>query len=261
MIWQELPFKFEVNFGDLSLGGVYMMTMDTGHYYIGSTKNFKTRISCHKTSFRKNYPDNERMRVLAANCKSIRFDVLELIKDPSMLKQRENFYLSSKWGDPLLINSNKAKDEKSRWKAGTVTKKKKNTSDKGRPAFYKKVINTITGEVYNSVYDLSVQTGRPVKQYVKKLNGERNNNTPYKYLDGVRHVAYKSEGYIDKGACPGGVQTIKKAVNQFDIDGNLIEVHTSTRAAAKKLGTKDRYIRWVARGTYRQWHGFVFKYV
>lgn len=193
MIWEELPFELEIKRDDLSLGGVYILTTDTGHYYIGSTRNFGIRIKCHKTSFRKGYPDNKQLRFAADSCKKMEFSVLEIVKDHSLLKNREDFYLSSRWGDPLLLNRTKPVIENSKWNPEKVGRYRKPTKG-GRLIYFKKVINTVTGEIFNSTKDISAMTGLPPRYYNRRLNGERKNNTPYQYIEGERHAVYKSKG-------------------------------------------------------------------
>jgi hypothetical protein len=49
--------------------------------------------------------------------------------------------------------------------------------------FAKKVINTETNEIYNSVSELCKILGLNYKTITNKLNGHRKNNTPFKYID------------------------------------------------------------------------------
>lgn len=53
---------------------------------------------------------------------------------------------------------------------------------KNRPKGYKKVVNTKTGEIYNTVLELSVELGVTLRAIRRKLAGERPNNTPYRYF-------------------------------------------------------------------------------
>ena len=51
-----------------------------------------------------------------------------------------------------------------------------------------------------------------------------------------------------------------KPVAQYDLNGNLIKEYPSVRAAARELKVDDKAIIQVAKGKYKQWNGFVWKY-
>ena|ERR1700749_983599 len=53
---------------------------------------------------------------------------------------------------------------------------------KGYPKGYKKVVNVETGEVYGTVFELSVTLGVSIRSIRRKLSGERRNDTKYRYL-------------------------------------------------------------------------------
>jgi hypothetical protein len=52
-----------------------------------------------------------------------------------------------------------------------------------------------------------------------------------------------------------------KAVAQYDLKGNFINEFPSIRAAARALKIEDKAIIQVAKGKYKQWNGFVWKYM
>jgi len=52
-----------------------------------------------------------------------------------------------------------------------------------------------------------------------------------------------------------------KPVAQYDLKGNLINKYPSIREAARQVHIEDKAIIQVAKGKYKQWKGFVWKYL
>jgi len=52
-----------------------------------------------------------------------------------------------------------------------------------------------------------------------------------------------------------------KPVAQYDLEGNLITTYPSIREASRQMQIEDKAIIQVAKGTYKQWNGFVWKYI
>jgi hypothetical protein len=118
----------------------------------------------------------------------------------------------------------------------------------------KKVSNIDTGEVFKSVEEVSVRTGMHFKKLRRMLNGERYNNTPFRYL-GEEYLS--KEKPVKIKICPfipyafGAITTRKeykrsknpfaqwKRVIQYDLQGNEIAIHRSIREAARSVGAKD----------------------
>lgn len=59
------------------------------------------------------------------------------------------------------------------------------------PKVYKKVRNTQTGEIYESVLKLGELIGMKPKEIRRRLSGERPNNLPYEYVNGEYTVVYR----------------------------------------------------------------------
>jgi len=55
--------------------------------------------------------------------------------------------------------------------------------------------------------------------------------------------------------------TNSKPVAQYDLNGGLIRTYLSIRQASKELKLDDKAIIQVAKGKYKQWNGFVWKYL
>lgn len=52
-----------------------------------------------------------------------------------------------------------------------------------------------------------------------------------------------------------------KAVAQYDLEGNLIKQYPSIREAVRQSNFGDKAIIQVAKGLYKQWGGFIWKYL
>src|ERR1700744_3944779 len=52
----------------------------------------------------------------------------------------------------------------------------------------------------------------------------------------------------------------RKPVEQYDLEGNLINQFASIREASRKMHIDDKAIIQVAKGLYKQWNGYVWKY-
>ncbi|TRW23800.1 hypothetical protein FMM05_11580 [Flavobacterium zepuense] len=52
-----------------------------------------------------------------------------------------------------------------------------------------------------------------------------------------------------------------KPVAQYDLDGNLVKEFRSIKEASRELRLSDKAIIDVAKGIYKQWNGFVWKYI
>lgn len=52
-----------------------------------------------------------------------------------------------------------------------------------------------------------------------------------------------------------------KPVAQYDLEGNLINQYPSVKEASRQVHIADKAIIQVAKGMYKQWNGFVWKYI
>ncbi|MBB6126351.1 NUMOD4 domain-containing protein [Mucilaginibacter lappiensis] len=53
----------------------------------------------------------------------------------------------------------------------------------------------------------------------------------------------------------------KKPVGQYDLNGNLIHQYSSVREASRQVKLDDKAIIGVAKGIYKQWNGFIWRYI
>lgn len=79
------------------------MILDEKHFYIGSSKDLKTRFNLWKYSIEIGKSKNRRVRDLTKTTKHIRFEVIELVESGNH-RDREGVYLQKYWGDPLMLN-------------------------------------------------------------------------------------------------------------------------------------------------------------
>lgn len=89
--------------------GIYKFSLNTGHFYFGSSQNIKHRIGGHIRNFRpinqKRLNRHLKKHILMAT--SITFYVLEVIANSQERKQKEEQYLKSHKSDPLILNYKK----------------------------------------------------------------------------------------------------------------------------------------------------------
>ena len=52
-----------------------------------------------------------------------------------------------------------------------------------------------------------------------------------------------------------------KPIAQYDLNGNLINQYKSIKEASRQTGLDDKAIIQVAKGLYKQWNGFIWKYI
>jgi len=52
-----------------------------------------------------------------------------------------------------------------------------------------------------------------------------------------------------------------KPVAQYDLEGNLIKQYPSVKEASRQLHLSDKAIIQVAKGMYKQWNGYVWRYI
>lgn len=145
-----------------------------GYLSIGfSYNNIRKKYKCHRVVAKAFHPNPE-------NKPEVNHD--NFIKE-------DNFYLNLIWAT--------GKENTDHAKLGgrrPTAKPKIDIKSLGRIVRNKQVVNTATGIVYDSVADLVKEAGcKNVKELRRRLGGERQNNTPYKYTG-----EYSSSRQIEK---------------------------------------------------------------
>lgn len=89
---------------DLVKSGIYKISFDN-YFYIGSTLNFKKRMSCLRTSCgSKGKPYNKKMAECLKLCTVISFEIIQIVEDVLLLRSIETEIINSFKGNPFLIN-------------------------------------------------------------------------------------------------------------------------------------------------------------
>lgn len=96
--WNYPKFKYKEN-----PPAIYRMDFDTGHFYIGSSKQIKTRINGWRTVFKNNRFSS---KILADALKNVTVVNLTIIEHPSLeiLHERETYYLNLYFNDHMCVN-------------------------------------------------------------------------------------------------------------------------------------------------------------
>lgn len=94
------------------------------------------------------------------------------------------------------------------------------------------------------------------KQISDTLKGRK---VPHETVEKQRQTMIEKfkSGYVNKGQ----IEAVSKTVCQYGLDGKLIKVHKSCKAAAEYVGRKDsKLIRQVCHGNRKQAYGYIWKF-
>lgn len=265
---------------------VYKFTLDNGEFYIGGAKSFRRRISQHRKNFLSSNC-NTRFIPGIGQSKQIVFEVIEIVKDISSRREREDFYIKLFWGNEKLINRAynsiggfKRTDEE-REKHRQAALKVKWTPERriAHKALMKEVMSR-PGYVCHlsliprnkkkvAVFDLH---NNYIKTYDSYRDASKELGIGLKQIQGVLSgLQRQSKGYILRDVDEnGGIiepPEIKKFprsnipvnVNVFDMDGNMVGSYRSIRDAEKSTGVHSRTIRKIFIGFQKTANGFTFK--
>ena len=107
------------------------------------------------------------------------------------------------------------------------------------------------------------------KLYIINKDGNGYNNRP-ENLQAITHSAKQLRAVArervlpflktaDRRAWKKNYST-SKPIEQYDLEGNFIKEYPSIKEAARQNRIEDKVIIQVAKGLYKQWNGFVWKY-
>lgn len=96
--------------------GVYKYTLDTGHFYIGSSKNIKDRVRNHSVYLKKGIGKgvNKEVGKVLYTAKSATFEVLALVEDKDDRIKAESDEIQKNFKNEKLLNCNKWADPKNK---------------------------------------------------------------------------------------------------------------------------------------------------
>lgn len=135
---RAIPIVFIHDGMERGAGGVYILSFSNGTFYIGSTRNFRTRIVAYKTEMRDGYTQSKRIKEAIENSEWVVFKVIEHIYELANLKIREDVYIKQHADDDRLLNraKNAFSNKGIKWTKEEIESMKKTLgkSDKrGRP--------------------------------------------------------------------------------------------------------------------------------
>lgn len=269
------------------VAGVYKITFDGKHFYIGGTNDFKARFSQWMNRIRAGNNKNRRIRELVKSCNEIRFEVIEIVKNGKH-RGREGEYLGKHWGDPLMLNY--CQDPNTclgiNWEPADLKIRRKTiVRNGGKPV----AVFDLDGKLlmkFEYLADASRYAGVSDGAIRDFLNGK----TPS--VKGFKFKWISVDGYIDppefikkKRAFNGrkvgdqarlnasiaqrkrfdnGGKISNKArrVNVYNKEGNLISTQPSIHSVYKMIGIKpDKRIEKILRGKRgKSCHGYTFQY-
>jgi len=84
---------------------IYKLSFPDGSFYIGSTTNFRQRLSGYKSSFKNSIGSVNKLIAAKANeFDVVFFDIMYVVQEHEELRCVENEYIKSSIGNPLLLN-------------------------------------------------------------------------------------------------------------------------------------------------------------
>ncbi|HTK20990.1 MAG TPA: NUMOD4 domain-containing protein [Mucilaginibacter sp.] len=106
--------------------------------------------------------------------------------------------------------------------------------------------------------------------YIINVDGDGYNNRP-ENLKAVTHSEKQLRAYSRDRVPVSNLKTADRTnwkrndttgrpVSQYDLKGNLLNEYKSVKEAMRQTGIWDKNIIEVAKGKYKQWNGFVWKY-
>lgn len=110
----------------------------------------------------------------------------------------------------------------------------------------KKVIDLDTGQIFDSVIDVSKFLNKPSGTIAKWLNGQRKNPTNLVFLENN----FRKEKFS---------KDIRKPILQFDLNNNFIQEFDSILDAQRFLGLKSSHIAECVKGKLKTSNGYIWK--
>ena len=230
---------------------VYRMTFDGGCFYIGSTIDFKKRISKWKERLVKGVNKNYLVSRAFSKCSVVDFSILELVNEGIDCRGIEDIYLKANTGNPLLLNLSLNAFVSGLKKSNSEYSKPYNIVNKQRCAKFDLDGNKL-GE-----YD----TVKSAAKSINVLSISRCFRCSSVSILGYKFRRINKDNTIEEPPIekPIAVKTYKKykkrtsvmvnrkentanhkAVSKFSLDGIYIETYPSMTAAAKSVGLKDQ---------------------
>jgi len=89
----------------LNNSGVYKVTFSNGCFYFGSSGNFKKRFNIFRGQFNgTTRVDNKNMLTVMKSCKVAFFEIVSILNDMSVYKDKETELIKGDYENPLMLN-------------------------------------------------------------------------------------------------------------------------------------------------------------
>lgn len=241
------------------VGGIYAIRVEGYEkFYVGSTVNLYTRCNQHFNDLRKNKHCNKRLQRIFNKYDETLFifEILEEIEDKNNLIDKENEYFLL-FGFDILVNNCK--------KAGSTLGAEFHNSEEVRNKISKSVKKLWEDETYrNNMLEKFNTTERNKK--ISEANSKRIipphiRERISNFHKGNTYRRGKTMSEEAKIKLSESQSTKKKKVQQFTLDGELIQTFESIRSAAKSLDKCKTGIVDCCNGKLRKSYGFVWKFL
>ena len=88
---------------------IYRLSFPDGSFYIGSTTNFRQRLSGYKSNFKNSIGNVNKLVAAKANIFDISFfEIIYRLEDNEQLLEIEDNYIKANVGNPLSLNRSKS---------------------------------------------------------------------------------------------------------------------------------------------------------
>jgi len=255
--------------------GIYkIINIVNGKVYIGQSKNLKTRYGIHLYKIKKMEHHNDYLQNAFNKHGEVNFkyEILEEIKDLSLLNSREKFWIDNYGGinsndnynlkDPLLNEYNDYVRKKlSESNAG---KNNPNYGNKWSDKQRKRMSDSIKGKSWEELYGEEKSDEMKKKATERKLGSVQSDETKEKIRQaniGDKNPAY-GKGDRQKGKKNpnfGKASSQRKVLLQFSKEGDLIKEYEFL-SQVKDGGFHIGNVASAARGDLKTSGGYVWKY-
>lgn len=278
---------------DLNQAGIYKIFFDD-YFYIGSTSNFKKRISGFRClGGRKGSAFNKKMYECVKACSAISFEVIQVVDDVSLLRGLETEYIQKFIGNPFLLN--RAFDGNSnkgiKWTDEEKNKISQTNKGNGRPKnspaskIEKYSIDGAYISSYTSCMAAGLDSGMSHIMVMKILHGEKESYNGVRFLRVIAPLKPKKEPTYGKGRklskesleslrskmdtwrnspnyVPPKMSVQAKKVIQFDLEGNKVNEFPAISLAAKSVNSnRKNFVNLIKESKRSYYKGYIWKIV
>jgi len=246
-----------------SIIGIYKIWFDDKWFYVGSSRNLRSRFSTWKAGLTSGNFKSINIRKILPEISIIRIELLQTYKSASWLRRNETKEINKHWGNPLFLNRCPDANSPKGMKPYFGYIKPPKPPLKGIPEYMKPIRVALfkkNGEfikIFNSRNQLYLATKIKTSTITLIMEGKR--GQPRNYI--LKQVS-------DDGTFLEPIKytnTKCRKIIQLDSRGNTISVYSSISDAARSLGGINMYkgnLMRVLSGAYgyKTVKGFVFKY-